>query len=565
MIYKTLHWYILRELIRIFLLTASALSILLAFGGTLKPLTKQGIPVFQLMLVLLNGMAAMVAYAFPLAALFAAVLVYWRLSTDNEVTACRASGVSFLTILFPAFILGLGVASADLMCVNFVVPMFTQRMERIVRSDIGAILVSQISRQEAFEYNRMLVVYADGAISEVVSGADLSPEDRQRGVTSQTRATLHGMAAIEQGREKPNVVAAAKTAYVIIDELADRDEVQLRVITQDGAGYQFDTFNKVSGERATLPPNGEPLTIPSPTKNRPKFLNYLQLSALSHDPLLHPDLSSIMTDIKRVWTHQQIAQHIGAMFRAHPREPVVFHSADSDQVVVNAPDVGFDPEGNVVFRAIPGSTVRVDEYQDKKLVTYYKCDGVRVTLNEGDPGTGIGLQTRAVLEMAGNGERLDVNQGRRSPFTSQIIQPLQLPAGVPIAFDWDGPRNDILNHPEAYSPAIAGMVRDLKDGMTKLFQSITSEFHSRASFALSCLALVLLGAALGIIMRGKNPLLVFVIGFVPALVLILLIIAGRRMVEDASGGIAFGLGIVWAGNVLLLGLVAGVYAKLLRS
>ena len=37
MVYKTLHWYIFRELMRIFLLTASALTTLLAFGGTFKP------------------------------------------------------------------------------------------------------------------------------------------------------------------------------------------------------------------------------------------------------------------------------------------------------------------------------------------------------------------------------------------------------------------------------------------------------------------------------------------------------------------------------------------------
>src|SRR5262245_53195121 len=95
MIYKTLHWYILRELLRVFLMTASALTTLLAFGGTFKPLTKEGLDVVQLMKITTNLMPAMLAYAIPIAALFAAVLVYWRLSTDNELTACRASGVSF--------------------------------------------------------------------------------------------------------------------------------------------------------------------------------------------------------------------------------------------------------------------------------------------------------------------------------------------------------------------------------------------------------------------------------------------------------------------------------------
>src|SRR5580692_4648579 len=101
MIYKTLHWYIFKELMRIFILTASALTTLMAFGGTFKPLTKQGLDVFELLKIIMNLMPAMLAYAIPMAALYAAVLVYWRMSTDNEVLACRAGGISFGTIVLP--------------------------------------------------------------------------------------------------------------------------------------------------------------------------------------------------------------------------------------------------------------------------------------------------------------------------------------------------------------------------------------------------------------------------------------------------------------------------------
>ena len=56
MVYKTLHWYVFRELFRIFFLTASALTTLMAFGGTFKPLTKQGLEVTQLLLLITNLM-----------------------------------------------------------------------------------------------------------------------------------------------------------------------------------------------------------------------------------------------------------------------------------------------------------------------------------------------------------------------------------------------------------------------------------------------------------------------------------------------------------------------------
>ena len=46
----------LRELLRVFFLTASALTTLMAFGGTFRPLTKQGIDVRELLVIVMNMM-----------------------------------------------------------------------------------------------------------------------------------------------------------------------------------------------------------------------------------------------------------------------------------------------------------------------------------------------------------------------------------------------------------------------------------------------------------------------------------------------------------------------------
>jgi lipopolysaccharide export LptBFGC system permease protein LptF len=106
---------------------------------------------------------------------------------------------------------------------------------------------------------------------------------------------------------------------------------------------------------------------------------------------------------------------------------------------------------------------------------------------------------------------------------------------------------------------------DARVQVTKLYDNIKSELHSRGSFSLSCLTLVLFGAALGILLKGKNPLAVFVLGFVPAIVLVLLITAGRQLAEGSHNHVPAGIILIWAGNVVLLGLVAAVYAKLLRQ
>ena len=118
----------------------------------------------------------------------------------------------------------------------------------------------------------------------------------------------------------------------------------------------------------------------------------------------------------------------------------------------------------------------------------------------------------------------------------------------------------------AYTPRIQALFRNMGWEIIDLCHNIGSELHSRGSFALSCWTLVLLGrTALGIMMRGRNPLMVFVVGFVPAIILVLLITAGRQMVENSQGSPGPGYTMIWAGNLILVALVVGVYAKLLRQ
>ena len=57
-----------------------------------------------------NGIFPMVSLTLPIAALFAATIIYGRFSQDNELMACRASGICTLSLLRPAVWLGVVVS-----------------------------------------------------------------------------------------------------------------------------------------------------------------------------------------------------------------------------------------------------------------------------------------------------------------------------------------------------------------------------------------------------------------------------------------------------------------------
>ena len=81
----------------------------------------------------------MTTYSFPVAALFATTVIYGRLSADNELTACKAGGMSLvsLSVAGPALVLGLLVAMVSLLFLCFVVPVCTLRVEKVIYSNLA--------------------------------------------------------------------------------------------------------------------------------------------------------------------------------------------------------------------------------------------------------------------------------------------------------------------------------------------------------------------------------------------------------------------------------------------
>ena len=104
---KTIFWYLFRDLLRIFLMASGALAAIMSFGGLLRPLTENGLDAAQVGKMLTYLTPAMMTYSLPVAALFATTVVYGRLAADNELTACRAAGMSYTAIGLPAVVLGL--------------------------------------------------------------------------------------------------------------------------------------------------------------------------------------------------------------------------------------------------------------------------------------------------------------------------------------------------------------------------------------------------------------------------------------------------------------------------
>ncbi len=117
--------YILKELFLPFIFALLIIVFILFTNFLLRAIDRflgKGIDVFTILEYLFLNLAWIIALAVPMAVLIAALMTFGRLSEDNEITAMRTSGISFLTIIRPALLFGFIIGALLVYFNNFILP-----------------------------------------------------------------------------------------------------------------------------------------------------------------------------------------------------------------------------------------------------------------------------------------------------------------------------------------------------------------------------------------------------------------------------------------------------------
>lgn len=124
--FKKIDSYILEEMTSAFLFGVIAFSSIFAGVGIIPNLVREtssyGLGLSVVFQLFLARVPQVMVYTFPMSILLATLTVFGRLSSDSEITAFRASGVSLSRIIRPALILGLIVSLLTLTFNEMLVP-----------------------------------------------------------------------------------------------------------------------------------------------------------------------------------------------------------------------------------------------------------------------------------------------------------------------------------------------------------------------------------------------------------------------------------------------------------
>ena len=132
---------------KVFILATVALTLMMSLGSILRPVQEFGVGPGQVLRPYDLFPPCYPHLCPAYGRLFATTLVYGRLANDNELDACKASGISVLTLVYPGLILAIIVATANLLLSFYVMPAFVHQAEKSLKNDARQILFRNIQRK----------------------------------------------------------------------------------------------------------------------------------------------------------------------------------------------------------------------------------------------------------------------------------------------------------------------------------------------------------------------------------------------------------------------------------
>lgn len=569
----TLYRYILRELLKVLVLTTTVLVVVLSFGAAVGPMADGLLGPVTLVKFVLYTMPTVLGFALPFAGAFSATLVFHAMAKDNEILACRAGGMSYSRIFAPIAMLGLVLMLVLLLLSNTLVPGFWKAAKKTVEGDVLGVLVSQLNQNRPYMLgNDTLVLSADAA--EV---REPPPGSSTGNLKAEQFIVMTGVAVGQYEKDSQTVIAdttASTASALLVRDENGKAYISLRLrdpVHYNAASGQFETV----GRSGTLETD-QPILLPDPIADEAVFFTFEDLMRLKESPeqfdLVREAQNDLAASISRQQLINLIIESLGpetgpGFITLKGGLPNTYYRLSSPIVDVN--------ERGLVLTGGDEIRVTIDRYDNPQLIgdpiRRFEADYAEVSVRtdrfDREPEASITMRNVSVLGLNDSGA---VNNKEEYAFpamrhTAQVLGEDPTNLSTEQLHEWTR-RASMID-----SASVQNARLNLSFTIYQLKYMIEAELHTRLATSLATPLLLLLGTLLAVRMRDRLPLVVFFWAFILAIVTLVMIYTGSSMAEridinNIQGGDRLvGMGILWGGNLLLLFVIARLYLRVARN
>ncbi len=501
----TLERYIFREMSKTFALTAAVLTGALGLGGGVMQMVelKEATPwqFFRLMALVLPVAAAL---TLPIAALFSAAATYGRLSADNEFTACRSGGINLHVLLLPALVLGLVSAALTFACMSFVIPRMVMNLSLIVGADPVTFIQQRLHRPQGLKIENHRI-YADQVDSDEQGGIYLS-----------------GVAFVETQGEAWIRYGTAQRIRLRFDQQDNRIGVAGTMTGLTLFDRKEDQFSQIGEQEISAP------DIPFMLQHQIKFLTLGELFHYMGSPQTWPPVVEVLERLR------------GSLARSSLQRALLREWETNKKIVLGSDPV-YVVTGDAATRMLGDDGIEITNatIEESRPGLKRRHEARRATIESVRSRSGPEPEIR----IEAYGVRI-AEGGRTYERDRETLGPVAAPPAMTAELSERG-IEEMLGSTEL-DEVVKKRQGEARNWLEGTYRRIVATLHERAAFTFSVLVLVILGAGLGIVFRGAHAATAFGISFVPSLLVIILIVTGKQMAQNA-GTFWLGLTVMWSG------------------
>ncbi|MEX0688270.1 MAG: LptF/LptG family permease [Pirellulales bacterium] len=154
---KIITRYVLVELLLVFLVALSALTLFMLVVGLVREAQQQGLGLVQILMLVPYVLPEAMRFAVPGTMLFAVASVFGRMSAANEVTALKAAGITPMALIWPAITLALVVSFVSVWLNDIAVSWGRDGVRRVVVNSVEQIIYGRLRQQRSYSTSQVSI------------------------------------------------------------------------------------------------------------------------------------------------------------------------------------------------------------------------------------------------------------------------------------------------------------------------------------------------------------------------------------------------------------------------